>query len=327
MKEKATLDNTTCKKNLRTAFIMLNLSRLQLLHELSVLGTISAVARSLNLTRPAVSQQLSLLEKELGLVLFERSGRGVRWTSAGERLLAGIGGILQAVNEVEADLARTAQTVTGDLRIAAFGSAAATIIPQAITQLAKQHPSLKIFFNEMEPGDGLKATATKQVDIAIVDDLTGTENFAHQLDFQPLYIDPFKAVVSVDHRLAGTGRKSVELWELAQEKWALNQSAIGYQTFIVNACHAEGYTPQIMSSCRNIAATLEFVRTGSFVTVLPGLATHNILLDPDFRCLDLRPVTQRRLFSAFAKGSKARPAISAALEAFEHACSIFIDHR
>lgn len=302
---------------------MLNLSRLQLLHELSVLGTISAVARSLNLTRPAVSQQLSLLEKEVGLILFERSGRGVRWTSAGERLLAGVGGILQAVNEVEADLARTAQTVTGELRIAAFGSAAATIIPQAITQLAKQHPSLEIFFNEMEPSDGLKATAAKQVDIAIVDDLTGTDSFALQLEFEPLYIDPFKAVVSTDHRLASTGRRSVELWELAQEKWALNQSAVGYQTFIVSACHAEGYSPQIMSSCRNIAATLEFVRTGNYVTVLPGLATHNIKIDPDFYCLDVRPVTQRRLFSAFAKGSKARPVIASALEAFHRACALF----
>ncbi|TAA50793.1 LysR family transcriptional regulator [Shinella sp. JR1-6] len=302
---------------------MLNLSRLQLLHELSVLGTISAVARSLNLTRPAVSQQLSLLEKEVGLVLFERSGKGVRWTSAGERLLAGVGGILQAVNEVEADLARTAQTVTGELRIAAFGSAAATIIPQAITHLVKHHPSLEIFFNEMEPGDGLKATAAKQVDIAIVDDLTGTENFALQLDFEPLYIDPFKAVVSTDHRLAGAGRRTVELWELAQEKWALNQAAVGYQSFIVNACHAEGYSPNVMASCRNIAATLEFVRTGNFVTVLPGLATHNIKIDPDFRCLDLRPVTQRRLFSAVAKGSKARPAIGSALEAFQRSCILF----
>ncbi|CUX07041.1 LysR family transcriptional regulator [Agrobacterium fabacearum S56] len=302
---------------------MLNLSRLQLLHELSVLGTISAVARSLNLTRPAVSQQLSLLEKEVGLVLFERSGRGVRWTSAGERLLSGVSNILHVVNEVETDLAKTAKTVTGELKIAAFGSAAATIIPQAITRLAKEHPSLDIFFNEMEPGDGLKATAAKQVDIAIVDDLTATENYALQLDFEPLYIDPFKAVVSTDHRLANTGRRSIELWELAQEKWALNQSAFGYQTFIVNACHAEGYTPQIMSSCRNIAATLEFVRTGDYVTVLPGLATHNVLTDPDFHCLDLRPITQRRLFSALAKGNRARPAIHATLIAFEQACALY----
>lgn len=297
-----------------------------MLHELSVLGTISAVARSLNLTRPAVSQQLSLLEKEVGFVLFERSGKGVRWTVAGERLLAGIGGILQAVNAVEVDLARTAQTVTGELRIAAFGSAAATIIPQAITRLAMQHPSLSISFNEMEPADSLKASAAKQVDLAIVDDLTATENYALQLDFEPLYIDQFKAIMSTDHRLVAIGRKTVELSELAQEKWALNQWAVGYQTFIVNACHAEGYTPQVMASCRNIAATLEFVRTGSFITVLPGLATHHIQMDPDFRCLDLRPITQRRLFSAFAKGSRARPAISAALSAFEQSCSLFSQH-
>ncbi|WP_262519263.1 type 2 periplasmic-binding domain-containing protein [Agrobacterium fabrum] len=49
-------------------------------------------------------------------------------------------------------------------------------------------------------------------------------------------MDPFKAVVSTDHRLAVANRRTVELWELAQEQWALNQAAVGYQSFIVNAC-------------------------------------------------------------------------------------------
>ena len=59
--------------------------RLHLLTELSVLGTIAKVAEAVNLTRPAVSQQLAILEQETGTVLFERSGRGVRLTIAGDR--------------------------------------------------------------------------------------------------------------------------------------------------------------------------------------------------------------------------------------------------
>lgn len=67
---------------------MINLWRLRLLQELSVLGTMTAVAEAMMLTRPAVSQHLARLETEVGVVLVERDGRGVRLTEAGLRLVS-----------------------------------------------------------------------------------------------------------------------------------------------------------------------------------------------------------------------------------------------
>lgn len=302
---------------------MLNLSRLQLLHELSVLGTISAVARATNLTRSAVSQQLSQLEREVGTVLFERSSKGVRWTAAGERLIERVRVLLQAVDEIETELACSMQDVAGELRVASFGSAAATIIPHAMSQLLREYPALKVVFVEMEPLEGLKAVATKQVDVAIVDDLTNPDPYSSQLDFQALYVDAFRVVLSVDHALASRSPNALELKNLAHERWALNHAAVTYQSFIANACHAEGYSPQIVASSRNIGAILEFVRSGDCITVLPGLATQHIRNDPDFRCLSLSPALIRHLSAATAKGGLARPVIKAAIRAFEKACQLY----
>ncbi|WP_165385212.1 LysR family transcriptional regulator [Pandoraea sp. XY-2] len=84
---------------------MLHLGRLRLLHELSVLGTISAVAEAVHLTRPAVSQQLAQLEDDLETVLIERSGRGVQLTPAGRRLVARSTDLFAMVEEIEAEVA------------------------------------------------------------------------------------------------------------------------------------------------------------------------------------------------------------------------------
>lgn len=299
---------------------MLNLSRLQLLHELAVLGTISAVARAVNLTRPAVSQQLALLEQETGTVLFERSVRGARLTPQGRRLVASIRPVFEMMNNIEAELASSTRQVSGEIRIGGFASVASTIIPDAITYLMSRHEGLRINFQEMEPAEGFKAAAAKQVDIAVVDDLYDASTYAASLDFWPLYTDYFYAVLSSDHRLAAADKRTIELGDLAHERWSLNLAATTYHAFLSNACYAAGFEPEIACSNRNIATTLEFVRTGHFVSVLPYLAVCNIMSDPDFRVLRISPRLNRQIFATVAKGSARRPVIMATLAALEHVC-------
>ncbi|WP_229758088.1 LysR family transcriptional regulator, partial [Paraburkholderia caffeinilytica] len=118
---------------------MLNLSRLHLLHELSVLGTISAVAEAVRLTRPAVSQQLAQLEEELETVLIERSGRGVQLTPAGRRLVARATGLFEMVADIESEVAAANVEVSGEVRMSAFGSLASSVVPVAISRLLEQH--------------------------------------------------------------------------------------------------------------------------------------------------------------------------------------------
>src|SRR5688572_23391702 len=99
---------------------MLELPRLRLLPELAERGTIAAVADALQFTPAAVSQQLAMLEREAGVRLLERAGRGVRLTDAGRVLVDHARVVLERAELAEADLAAAAGTVAGRARIAAF---------------------------------------------------------------------------------------------------------------------------------------------------------------------------------------------------------------
>src|ERR687895_2671805 len=103
---------------------MLDLHRLRLLHELHACGTIAAVADALRFTPSAVSQQLSVLEREAGLPLLERAGRGVRLTDAALVLVRHAEALLARAAVAQAELAAAAGRVAGRARIASFQSVA-----------------------------------------------------------------------------------------------------------------------------------------------------------------------------------------------------------
>src|SRR5918992_5042948 len=107
---------------------MLDVRRLRLLRELAARGTVTAVAEALAYTPSAVSQQLAQLERDAGLPLLERVGRGVRLTEAGRRLVVHADAVLARLDEAEADLERTAGAVHGTVRVSAFQTAAFALV-------------------------------------------------------------------------------------------------------------------------------------------------------------------------------------------------------
>ena len=119
---------------------MLDVRRLRVLRELAARGTIAATADALGYTAPAVSQQLAALEREAGVALLEKNGRGRRLTPAGEELVARTEGILRQLEAAEAALERTTTHVAGVLRCAAFASAHRILLPRAIAALAAAPP-------------------------------------------------------------------------------------------------------------------------------------------------------------------------------------------
>src|SRR6201991_775987 len=104
--------------------MMLDLKRLRLLRELHERGTIAAVADALQFTPSAVSQQLALLERETGVTLLEKAGRGVRLTDPALILVDHAKALLDRAARAESALAATAGTVAGRARIATFQSVA-----------------------------------------------------------------------------------------------------------------------------------------------------------------------------------------------------------
>src|SRR5687768_14296438 len=116
---------------------MLDVRRLRLLHDLSRLGTIAAVAEAHRYTPSAVSQQLSALEREAGRPLLERAGRSVSLTAAGRVLARHAEAVLAALEEASAALAATGAGLSGTLRIGAYPTAVRTLLPSALVALAR----------------------------------------------------------------------------------------------------------------------------------------------------------------------------------------------
>lgn len=301
---------------------MLNLVRLNLLHRLSVLGTISAVADGVHLTRTAVSKQLTVLQDELQTILIERSGRGIRLTPAGRALATRAAELFEMVERIEAEVAAAKLEVRGDIRVASFNSFASSVVPVAIAHLLKDHPQLDVVVTEFEPTDGLRAIAAKQVDVVIVDDWVDAQAVANTLEFHPLYVDRFDLILSSAHKLAS--RKLIHFADLAGERFALSQAKHThlYRGFVVNACYAAGFIPKVSAS-GSMPLTFEMVRSAGVVAILPRLALHAVQDDPDFTILPIEPVINRRIFAVIAKGGSKRPALAAMLQALVDAAEEF----
>src|SRR5215510_3866134 len=134
---------------------MLDLHRLLLLRELGARGTIAAVADALQYTPSAVSQQLAVLEREAGVALLERAGRGVRLTDAAVVLVRHAAALLERAEVAQADLAAAAGKVAGRGRIASFQSVALRLAIPAMRALARDAPDLRCELVEAEPEQSL----------------------------------------------------------------------------------------------------------------------------------------------------------------------------
>ena len=137
--------------------LVLDIRRLRVLHAVSVHGSVTGAAAALGYSAPAVSQQLSALEREVGMRLTERAGRGIELTPAAAILVAHTDALLARLDAAESDLAALRDQVAGRVALAAFPSAGATIVPAAWAALARAAPNVQLDLTEMEPEESLPA--------------------------------------------------------------------------------------------------------------------------------------------------------------------------
>src|SRR5919201_1696350 len=192
---------------------MLDVRRLRMLRELSLHGTIRAAAGALSFTPSAVSQQLSALERELGIELLERRGRSVHLTPAARALVERTEQILVQLAAAEDEARAIASATETPLRVASFPSAAATILADAV-----RDNGFQVHILEADPRLGLSRLRAGEVDLAILweYDFVPIEPGAG-IELAPLLDDPIQVVLPASHPAAA--RPALELADLAQEAW------------------------------------------------------------------------------------------------------------
>ncbi|MFJ6482590.1 MULTISPECIES: LysR family transcriptional regulator [unclassified Streptomyces] len=301
---------------------MLDVRRLRLLRELARRGTIAAVAEALSFSPSAVSQQLGVLEREAGLPLLERTGRGVRLTPAGQNLVGHAEAVLERLERADADLAEARGGLAGALRIGAFPTATRAIVPAALTALARRHPALEPMVSETDPAAVAHALRAGDLDVALV----------HAYDFvpaepepglatEPLYVEamylaapaagvPAPGAPAPPPGAAESGGpdQGAVLRAHAGAPWITATPGTLCHVMTVRACQAAGFTPRVRHQVDEFATVLALVAAGQGVAVVPQLGVTGPA-DPAVRLTRL--LMERRTNLAFRSGAGAHPAVAA----------------
>jgi DNA-binding transcriptional LysR family regulator len=289
----------------------MDVARLRTLRVLAMRQTMAAVAEALRVSPSAVSQQIAQLETEAGLRLIERRGRRVRLTQAGQRLVKHAERIIAALEDAKADLAVLKQTVTGELRVAAFSSVAAALIPQVMKALERRHARLSVVLEEMEPADSLAALRAWQTDVALIDDLTVPAGAPEpNIERLSLLEDQLYVVLPKRHRLATRARVAIS--DLREERWAMDTAFNTYSDVIIKACQAAGFDPVVNGKCTGFEVVQPLIEQGCSIAILPGLRVRH--RRGAFCVKRLTPEIHRKIFVAFRRGERRHPAIAAFVE-------------
>ncbi|GAA4995725.1 LysR family transcriptional regulator [Kitasatospora paranensis] len=242
---------------------MLDVRRLRLLRELAHHGTIAAVAEALAFSPSAVSQQLSVLEREAGVPLLERTGRRVALTPAGQNLVRHAEAVLERLEQAVAELAHARRGLAGPLRIGTYPSAARAIIPHALAQLASRHPGLEPMVTEVDPASVAAAVRAGELDVALVHeyDLVPTEPEPGLAVTQPVFTEPMYLAATAAGTVAGHRRSP----------WIVAPAGTLCRAMAVRACRAAGFTPQVRHQVDDFATVLALVAVGQGVGLVPHL--------------------------------------------------------
>ncbi|MFG2789525.1 LysR family transcriptional regulator [Streptomyces sp. NPDC048419] len=250
--------------------------RLRLLVELSRLGSMRAAADAVDTTTSTVSQQLTVLAREMGTALIEPDGRRVRLTPAGRRLAEHATVILAAVETARLDLAPDTEP-NGTLRVAGFSTAIRTHLLPLISDLTVSHPRLRVLIREHEPAEALELLAADETDLA----LTYDYNLAPADSDPALHTTALWTAfwglgvpVDADVDVPGTADTRDVFARFRAQDWIVNSRSTADETVIRTLASMAGFTPRITHQVDSLDLVQGMITTGLGVGLLPlGIPT------------------------------------------------------
>lgn len=291
----------------------LDAGRLQLLRAAALRGSISAASRSLGLTPSAVSQQLSALERDVGLTLLDRSARGTTLTGAGRALVARAEQLADVLACAQADLERLTGTRAGTMTVACVASAAVTFVSDALAGLASSSPGIEPRVTVAEPALALEMVAHAEVDVAVVDEYDYVPiALPDHTQTLPLLTEPLVALLPDGASVPARPR----LTDLVQERWVMPPDDAACGRALRSACRSAGFEPDVRWESDDMLVLVRAVRAGHGVTVLPRLSVGRGVEGIEVR--ELRsPGLHRRLTAVARASALARPVVTEVLQAIE----------
>ena len=273
----------------------------------------SKAAEELSLSQPSVSQQVAALEREVGSKLFDRLPGGIQLTPAGTALLVHADAIAERFQLAGVQLAELAHDERARLRIGAFPTALAGLVPEAVARLRSRWPDTVVTFDEGPSDDLPPRVQSGELHLAVgFQDAAQPRKEFEGLERRDLFREAFLVALSPEHRLAG--QSSVRLADLADDDWSVAST----DGLIVRMCRAAGFEPRIVSLTRDQLAIRALVMRGLAVTSAPQL------LAEAFQGVALLPIAGSRpgrdVFAVLPPGGR-HPLAEAAVDALAEAAA------
>ena len=300
---------------------MLNPVHLQTLQAVLRTGSLSAAGKELGYTTSAVSQQVKSLERSLGVTLFERGPATLTATYAAWQLGEAAAAVLADLERVEYDLHQVFRGDRGQLRISAFGSVAAQVLPRAVRELVAAFGAAQfIVTEEDDPVAATRAVLAAQVDVALV----------CAYDVVPvgwpeeLVVDEIldEEIVVLSGEGADGLSDRVALTDLAAEVWVSGHPDSAEHANLTHWCAHAGFVPDVRLRSDDFDVLRGFVRENLGLALAPVLAFGTDRSIRMHRLADCRP---RRKVHALSRATDPNPLLPEALRAITDAVAEFRD--
>ena len=297
----------------------LDVAGLRLLQAIAEHGTLTAAAAALGSSQPAVSQHVRRLERRLGTALLDRSGRRVRLTEAGAVLAAHGRTVNAAVRAAAAQVTALTGLRAGVVRLVAFPSSSATLVPRALANLRQQHPGLTVTLDEAEPPEALARLRAGTCDVAVTFTYPGTglapgggrDGDLSGLVTRRLLDDPTLVDLPVGHPRADD--PGLALSHLSDETWIAGCPQC--RGHLLSSAAASGFAPEIAYATDDYVAVLSLVAAGLGVALLPRLVRQTGERNPGVLLRRAAGTSARAVYAVTTPDLMRVPAVATTLDA------------
>lgn len=296
----------------------MELRQLQYTLQIAADKNFSRAAEKLHIAQPSLSQQLSKLEKELGVMLFQRNTSTVELTHAGASFVEHAQKIMDAVEQLRQEMSDISQLRKGKVVIGSMPITGSHLLPWVLPTFKKEYPDIDITLLEDSSMNLEKLTASGKTDLSLLS-LPLAEP---SLSWVPIGEERIDLAVPPQHPLAVKAQshpdETFSLQDLKDEAFIVLKKGQGFRKLTFDLCREAGFEPNVVFESNNIETVQSLVATGMGVTLVPRFIARAKRSEfiPVFLPL-AEPVPSRTLVIAYRNGRYLSKAAEAFIDTFK----------
>lgn len=279
-----------------------DINRLHILVEFDRLGSLAAVAKSLSFTSSAVSQQMSKLQKEVGVELVRKRGKALELTEQGHFMVQVATRVLLELENAVSEVAGEAARVSGVLRIGALQTVIQKLLPEALELLAERYPMLTVELVQEEMPESVDRLIGGTVNVAIVEQFDAITDTVHRdMVRYSLFEEPMMLACRDD-----SIDSDLDPETLAGQRWVFEPGPSPAGRWAVDWCRRRGFEPCVRFESPDLLSHLRLIERGLAVGFVPHIMRGDV---PQNLRLHRLPGAQREVFLSTGVSTSRHPAV------------------